>query len=366
MDTIKKKVALYFPLGDKKTQWSGLGGAEKRLSYLISHMNSELFDKYIVFRVYGNPNPVKDALKTFIDKDCKVVIIDSDAKAFSHFVKAKYDHVLYADFMVKAIPGVLGACIARSERTLIFVTVDYARWSFKKKWHSLIMRFNVNISSKLDCLYPSSVEILKQHFPKKVITSTPCSLPDLDDYLDRSANVKKENTIVFASRLVPDKNPMMLVEAADSLCNLLRENEYKVLICGLGSLDNEILSYISSRNIGDVVEYIGKQRTIEVFPKAKCFCSLQKNENYPSQSLLEAISSGCICIVTDVGNTREIVKPTFGYYIASDSSSLAHAICEIVNLKQYDSEIMCTKAREFAKENFRPDDAISHYERICI
>lgn len=365
MNSMRIKVALYLPLGKKSVQWSGLGGAEKRLSYLISHMNSELYEISIVFRVYQGKDQVENLLSNYIAETCSIIFVKSNYEAFRHFRKEKYNYVLYDDFMVSTIPGALGAFLGGSQRILIFVTEYYARWSFKKKWHSNIMKFNGVLSTRIDCLYPSSVATLKKHFPRKEITATPCSLPMLDVYLNYSKNVTKENIIAFVSRLVDDKNPMMLLEAVNSIADSLRIKGYTVVICGDGPLTSKIKDYINNNSLSDVVFFMGKQNTMDIFPKTKCFCSLQENENYPSQSLLEAIASGCLCIATNVGDTKSIVLPEFGFLIEANCSSLAHELLHVMDIKPDKTAEMSKKAQEFALNRFNPHWAILHYESIC-
>lgn len=365
MSKEKIRVALYLPLGSKHNSWSGLGGADKRLSFLISHMNSEVFEKYIVFRVYDDADFVCNALKAYIQEDCNIIFVTNDFEAYKHFFYAKYDYVLYDDCMVNTIPGALGALFAKSERILIFVTEYYARWSFHRKWHSLIMKFNGSVASKIDCLYPSSVSTLSKHFRKREITVTPCSLPNLSCYISSCSIEKKENIIAFVGRLVSLKNPMLLLKATNIISNEIRNNRFRVCICGLGPLENEIVDYINTNHLSDIVYFMGMQQALDIFPKAKCFCSLQENENYPSQSLLEAIACGCYCIATDVGDTHSIVNSGFGVLIDRDCNCLARQLLLFMNMNYEDYCSIYEKARTFATEQFEPMNAIHHYERIC-
>ncbi len=363
-DHSKKRVALYLPLGKKGTRWSGLGGAEKRLSYLISHMDKGRYQPYIVFRVYEGEQEVRNALMEYIDNGCEVIFVANDKEAVFHFWKEKYDCVLYDDTMVLSIPGVIGAVLGKSYRILIFVTEYYARWSFKKKWHSLIMRFNGTLANAIDCLYPSSVEILGEIFKKKPITITPCSLPLIEEYIKEEV-AKRNNDIVFAGRLVGGKNPLLLVEAAELIYENLCENEYRIIICGSGPLEPDVKKAITDKGLEHCVFYAGQQDMKTIFPVSLVFCSLQDNENYPSQSLLEAIASGCICIATNEGNTKEIVRAEFGYLIDKSPEQLAEKILEITRMDKTKLEDMSKNAVKFAKEKFQPIEAVKHYEIIC-
>ncbi len=79
------------------------------------------------------------------------------------------------------------------------------------------------------------------------------------------------------------------------------------------------------------------------------FLSLQKEENYPSQSLLEAMACKNAIIATDVGLTRKIVKKEFGELIKFDKDDLLNSIKKL-SLKP-DLLSMGALAREFALSN---------------
>ena len=65
--------------------------------------------------------------------------------------------------------------------------------------------------------------------------------------------------------------------------------------------------------------------------QTKIFLSLQKTNNYPSQSLLEAMASGCAIIATDVGETRRLLDETRSILIPYDAVYLKSAIEKLMN-----------------------------------
>ena len=78
---------------------------------------------------------------------------------------------------------------------------------------------------------------------------------------------------------------------------------------------------------------------------AKFFLSLQSYENYPSQSLLEAIFSGCAIIATDVVGSLDFLGDCAIYVKPSDSSSLLDAIHFLLH-NQTVKEQMISKLRD--------------------
>lgn len=63
-----------------------------------------------------------------------------------------------------------------------------------------------------------------------------------------------------------------------------------------------------------------------VLSRTKVFLSLQEVENYPSQSLLEAMAAGCAIVATDVGLTQLLVDDSTGIRVPRDPKLLREAI----------------------------------------
>lgn len=364
-DKQKNRIALYYPLGNKKAEWTGGGGAQRRLSFLFSHMDQEKVSSTLVFRVYGDKDKAKERLASFIDPSCDLVVVSNNYEAFQHFLKGKYDCVAYANQMVANLPAVYASIFAGSRRLLILVTISYSQWKFNNKLQELLMRNNIFLSNRIDCLYPKETEKLRRRFPRKIVTATPCSLPNLGSWLERSETAKKEKTMVFASRMIEEKNPMLVLDAVDLIKDEFITSGYKIQICGDGPLEEEIKRRLSSSWYGEYVQFLGRQDMTQIVPQARVFFSLQENENYPSQSLLEAISCGCFCIATDCGDTGRIVKDGFGIRIPKNPHKLAEAISKAISMTDDIYEEIKRFAQDFAKKTFDPQNAISHYERIC-
>lgn len=361
----KPRIALYYPLGNRKSEWTGGGGAQRRLSFLFSHMDQTRVTPTLVYRVYGDKEKAKERLATYIDPSCNIVIVSNNREAFCHFLKTKYDCVAYANQMTANLPVVYASILAGSKRLLILVTILYSQWKFKSKLKEVIMRNNVFLSNRIDCLYPKETEQLRKRFPKKSVTATPCSLPNLKDWLEKSNHVDKEKTMVFASRMIEEKNPMFLLDAVDLIKDQIIKSGYVIKICGDGPLEDAVKERLSSGGYGDYIQFLGRRDMIEIVPQARVFFSLQENENYPSQSLLEAIACGCYCIATDCGDTSRIVKDEFGIRVAKNTQQLAQAIQQAILMPDEKYSRIENAAKAFAENTFDPHIAINHYMDIC-
>ena len=123
--------------------------------------------------------------------------------------------------------------------------------------------------------------------------------------------------------------------------------EFKIYILGNGDLKREIEDLVENNNLEDRVFITYSPSPIEYLKRTKIFLSLQKDENYPSQSLLEAMATQNAIIATDVGLTRKIVKKEWGLLITNKGE----LIKSLVNLEHFETCKMGKSAMKFVKEN---------------
>ncbi len=190
----------------------------------------------------------------------------------------------------------------------------------------LVWRMFFKGSDVIDSLYSRFVDEYPMYRSKTRITS--CSFTDYNHF--RPAK-EKEKLMVFAGRLHPLKNPMLFAEAAAMISKEIRKNGWKLIIFGKGELEGRIKSYIGKNRIKDIISVQSRWDISPVLSRSKVFVSLQKEENYPSQSLIEAMSSGNAIIATDVGETRRLVDETNGIFLKEHSASaLSHSMRSLI------------------------------------
>lgn len=180
-------------------------------------------------------------------------------------------------------------------------------------------------SSKVDFLSQMIVnDLIKKNIqiPENRILITPNSFID---YTRFKPEFPKKDLITFNSRLVLGKNPDLFL---DSLIYLSKIDpiSYKVAIIGEGKLLDDLKIKAENNNLNFVRFYGGMSKPEDIIAKSKIFISLQTENNYPSQSLLEAMACENAIIASDVGETRKLVSDKEGVLISLDSSELAIAI----------------------------------------
>jgi GalNAc-alpha-(1->4)-GalNAc-alpha-(1->3)-diNAcBac-PP-undecaprenol alpha-1,4-N-acetyl-D-galactosaminyltransferase len=95
---------------------------------------------------------------------------------------------------------------------------------------------------------------------------------------------------------------------------------------------------VNYNNLSDFI-FFRTGDTSKILKKSKIFVSLQQHENYPSQSLIEAIATKNIIIATDVGDTRKIVKEKYSKLISIDTYSLVEALLDLFEKEEQMDEV---------------------------
>lgn len=297
------------------------GGAQRRLAKVFSEINNKkLFD--VEFLIIGDKPNIDYFLLNELSDSNKVSVHKFNNRfslAFSILYR-RYNWICFYDCGYHLLPALLASKLTKT-RTLMTVASYFLAYNINLKYKDkLLLRFFGYSVDHIDTLYPFAVNSIG--LSKAKITVTP--LPYID--VKKFYPVKKENIIFFSSRLESFKNPVIFLEAVNIIKADIVKLGYKVIIAGEGPLYNKLNQLISIYNLDGIVDLVGYIDSSKIVNKSKIFISIQSFENYPSQSLLEAIVSGNFIIATNVGSTQSIVLNEFGILIELDLDSLANSI----------------------------------------
>lgn len=140
-----------------------------------------------------------------------------------------------------------------------------------------------------------------EHKPNIVIPNPVRS--DLPIHEDNESRI-----IVTASRLVPQKNLSMLIEAFEIV--LERHSDCELHIFGQGPLEAELQQLICKKKLQDQVKLLGFDKNVcQKMNQAEIFV-LSSNYEGMSNSMLEALGMGMPVVVTDcpIGGARMLIK----------------------------------------------------------
>lgn len=158
---------------------------------------------------------------------------------------------------------------------------------------------------------------------------------------------EKQPWVVFSGRLIPEKNPLLFVEA----CALVREQlkgqkpNFRMFILGAGPMEDEVRALVDQRGLCPWTHMGWMEHVESILGQASVFVSLQRMDNYPSQALLEAMASCAAVVATDVGLTWKLVDDEVGRRVPGTPESVAHAIIELLENPDH-AAAMGRRARE--------------------
>lgn len=170
---------------------------------------------------------------------------------------------------------------------------------------------------------------------KCVVKSSEYCFTDLTKYLPSS---ERYNQIVYASRLSIDKNPLLLVEAANYLRTHHKEEmgDYKFFVYGKGVLKESMAALFEKYELGDFFTMSYSPTMYSILAHSKIFVSTQSLENFTSLSMLEAMACGNVIIAKNIGQTGLFVQDgKNGFLFENDDAiNLALSILKAVLLEK--------------------------------
>jgi glycosyltransferase involved in cell wall biosynthesis len=144
------------------------------------------------------------------------------------------------------------------------------------------------------------------------------------------------------------------------------QQEVVLLICGRGSLENDIRAQVQACGIEERVRFLGVRRDIpRVMNAADGFVLSSYLEGLP-MVLLQASSVGMPIVTTDVGGNAEVViEGANGFVVpARDDRALARAMQRVLKLPDTERLRMSEFGRQLARENFEIERILDRWEAL--
>ncbi len=195
-----------------------------------------------------------------------------------------------------------------------------------KEWYTKYTTFNYGLSNcdLVDFLSPFILNGVRERGIEIPDEKARITKSSFTDYSKCRIGKKDIFRVAFSGRLEKDKNPVLFLEAAMILATQYPDVEFHIL--GEGRLSNEVRKIINQSGSANIKYYGFHPNPPEIFAETSVFVSIQTANNYPSQSVLEAMACGNAIIATDVGDTRIFVNENNGTLIPLDQDALVQSI----------------------------------------
>lgn len=174
------------------------------------------------------------------------------------------------------------------------------------------------------------------------------SEPVRADIIVRRYGLEKDGYILFLGRIVPEKGVHYLIEAFKRL-----DTDKKLVIAGGASDSSEYYEQIQSTAASDpriiLTGFVEGRMLRELYSNAYMYVLPSDLEGMP-MSLLEAMSYGCCCLVSDIPECTEVVEGHAAVFRHGDVDDLGRQLSALIAapervnaMRKNASEFVCAK-----------------------
>ena len=143
--------------------------------------------------------------------------------------------------------------------------------------------------------------------------------------------LEKDNYILFLARIVPEKGLHYLIEAFKQI-----DTEKKLVIAGGASHTNDYLEKIKKMASEDkriiMTGFVQGQELEELYSNCYLYCLPSDVEGMPL-SLLEAMSYGCNCLVSNIEENMQVTGEYAQNFKKSDIKDLKNKLQELLETR---------------------------------
>jgi len=323
------------------------GGVERRFFRLFRYLKLHKNDVHLIVS--------EETYKYFNDNDkSNITVFKKEKGLFKNtlnilkIIKIQNIKMIHCAFNPSLLSVMLGFF---SPLYRYKVSISSVAWTKNRKNNFTLIEYlsfqlTFLLVDKIDFLSPMIYEKQKNIFSFKKDKSliSPCSFTDYNLFVP-FVNDAKDIDIVFVSRLTEGKGIEFMMDALEEIVN----RKLNVIICGDGPYREYILQHNANIIHNIKVEYV--KSSLYYLQKSKIFLSLQEGNNYPSQSLIEAMACECAVIASNVGETELLVKnEVTGFLVSLNSREISKKIIYLLNNENKLNEIG-KNAKEFVKSN---------------
>ena len=226
--------------------------------------------------------------------------------------------------------------LPKIRRKKVIVTIHGLDWA-RAKWGGFAAKYikwgekqAVKHADEIIVLSRGIQEYFKSTYNKDtVFIPNGVSRPEIReaDEIKKQWNLEKDNYVLFLGRIVPEKGLRYLVEAWKEILT-----DKKLVIAG-GSSDTEAFMNELKEMVGEDVIFTGFQQgqvLEELYSNSYIYCLPSDLEGMPL-SLLEAMSYGNCCLVSDITECVEVVEDKAVLFKHSNVGELRKAMQELLD-----------------------------------
>ena len=253
----------------------------------------------------------------------------------------------------------------------IVVTIHGLDWQ-RSKWGGFASKY-IKFGEKLAVKYADQIIVLskgvqeyfkEQYNRETVFIPNGVNKPQIREakIIKDKYNLEKGSYILFLARIVPEKGLLYLIDAFKQI-----DTDIKLVIAGGASHTNDFLEEIKNKVKDDnriiMTGFVQGQELEELYSNCLLYCLPSDVEGMPL-SLLEAMSYGCNCLVS---NIEENVQVTEDYAITFKKGNVEDLKEKLeIMLDRDKNEEKSESIQNYIVNKYNWDDIVKEVEEIYI
>ena len=296
-----------------------LGGAERNIYNLVNLISLKSEEKNLImsengfFKYQAKSNKFKKINRKNINlfflliklhKDQKISNIHVHSNGYYIFLGYIISIIIKCRLIIKVTRVGDGSLINRNKKEKFGFKLFLKRKLFQYLCKANNVYIHILTTSCLDIIGNFTNKIIV--FPN--IIKTGKFIPD----------IKKKDTFVLSSRLIKRKN---IDYTLDNLLNLKNKNLHIYILGDGPELKRLKRKYFKNKSKISFLGYLKNNKIYNYYAESEYFVNLSESEGM-SNSLIEAMSFGCKCIVSDILENTYTAKKHAIYYDKEDDFGL--------------------------------------------
>ena len=250
----------------------------------------------------------------------------------------------------------------------IVVTIHGLDWQ-RSKWGGFATKY-IKFGEKLAVKYADEIIVLSkeiQKYFKDIYNRDTVFIPNgvnkpairKAEIIKEKYRLEKDSYILFLARIVPEKGLHYLIEAFKQI-----NTNKKLVIAGGASHTNDYLEKIRKMASDDkriiMTGFVQGQELEELYSNCYLYCLPSDIEGMPL-SLLEAMSYGCKCLVSDIKENTQIIGEYGMTFKKGNKEDLKNKLQYTLNNA---NKISADTIRNYVLEKYNWNDVVEKTQKI--
>ena len=318
-------------------------------------------------------NADKDKKKLKEYKGVKIITIPTinkkgiDALLYSFFASIKSLFGKYDVLHYHAEGSCAMLWIPHLFKKKIVVTIHGLDWQ-RSKWGGFATKY-IKFGEKLAVKYADKIIVLSKGVQKyfkdtynrdTVFIPNGVNKPEMREaaIIKEKYGLEKDSYILFLARIVPEKGLHYLIDAFKQI-----DTDKKLVIAGGASHTNDYLEKIKKMASEDnriiMTGFVQGQELEELFSNCYLYCLPSDVEGMPL-SLLEAMSYGCTCLVSDIEENVQVTGEYANTFKKSSIEDLKNVLYNMLNTERRKKE----EISDYVLDKYNWDLVVEETEKL--